>query len=333
MKHLRHDVFRLAGTYLAIIMVMSFGFSVIFYMTSARELDRKPRGYDTVQLAPINASGGMATTFEDYLLQRADESRRALLLDLILVNLAALILGSILSYFLAERTLQPIEDNMEAQSQFVSDASHELRTPLTALLTANEVALRNKNLKLTDARQVIADNVADITRLQELANSMLGLLKDDDAAMLREEVPLQMVVSDAMNLVVNQALDKEIAVEDNVANLVVRGNRQRLTQLVTILLDNAVKYSRKSTTVYLASERQGNRAVLIVRDEGVGMDAGTLEHIFTRFYRAEKSRTTGGYGLGLSIAKKIVDAHHGKITVSSVVGKGTEFRIYLPIVG
>lgn len=98
-----------------------------------------------------------------------------------------------------------------AQAQFVSDASHELRTPLTALRASNEVALRNKKLKLADARQVIADNIDDIARLQDLANSMLGLLKDDDAAALQQPVRLDAIVSGAVNMVVTQALAKDIS--------------------------------------------------------------------------------------------------------------------------
>ncbi len=329
MKHLKRDVFRLAGTYLIIIMVMSLGFSIIFYNASMHELDRKPHGLNAGQVAlPPTATG--TTTFQDYLAQRAEESREALLIDLLLVNIMALILGGLLSYLLAEKTLRPIEENMEAQSQFVSDASHELRTPLTALMAANEVALRDKRLTLKDARQVIADNIDDIARLQDLANSMLGLLKDDDEKLFKSPVSLRDVVGDAMNMVVNQALAKDIAVEDATTDLMIRGNHQSLTQLFTILLDNAIKYSDHGKSVYLASERRGKQVVVTVRDEGVGMGKATLANIFTRFYRAEKSRTTSGYGLGLSIAKKIVTAHGGKIVAVSEPGKGTTFTINLP---
>ena len=113
---------------------------------------------------------------------------------------------------------------MAAQSRFVSDASHELRTPLTALLTANEVAARNTKLTLAQAKRVIADNVSDVTRLQTLANSMLGLLKDDDATIAKAPVSLQAVVNRAMNLVVAQAVEKNIAVEDETIELTLLGD-------------------------------------------------------------------------------------------------------------
>jgi len=327
MKHLKQDVLRLTGTYLAIIMAMSVGFSVIFYSVSMRELDRRPH---TISLTDIAADPDTRLTFDDYLSDRAEEARTSLLLDLILVNFLALVSGGILSYLLAQYTLRPIEENMEAQAQFVSDASHELRTPLTALRTANEVALRDKKLKISEARAVIADNIEDITRLQSLADAMLGLLRDDTAG-FQEGVSLPNVVSEALSLVVNQAQAKNISVEDATGDTKLYGNARSLTQLITILLDNAIKYSPEGSAVHLASEIQGRSLVLTVKDEGIGMDEEAIRNAFTRFYRAEESRSTAGYGLGLSIAKKVVDAHHGKIAIQSTPGKGSVFTITLPV--
>lgn len=327
MKHLKQDVLRLTGTYLAIIMAMSVGFSVIFYSVSMRELDRRPHA---ISLTDIAADPDTRLTFDDYLSNRADEARTSLLVDLVLVNLMALISGGILSYLLAQYTLRPIEENMEAQAQFVSDASHELRTPLTALRTANEVALRDKKLKIADARAVIADNIEDITRLQSLADSMLGLLRDDTAD-FQANVSLPDVVGEAMNMVVNQAQAKNISVEDATGDTVLYGNARSLTQLLTILLDNAIKYSPEGSAVHVASEVQGRSLVLSVKDEGVGMNEESVKNAFTRFYRAEESRSTAGYGLGLSIAKKITEAHHGKISIESVPGEGSKFTVVLPL--
>lgn len=330
MKHLKHDVMRLAGTYLIIIMTMSVVFSAIFYSTAARELDRAPRN---------NGPGANAFVAQDrddirdYLSERADEGRAALLVELVVINVLMLGIGAVLSYVLAERSLRPIEENMEAQMQFVSDASHELRTPLTAMRTTNEVVLRDTKLTLKQARQTITENIDDIIRLQYLTDSMLGLLKDDDKVALRQEVDLQQVAGDAMNAVVQQAIEKDITIEDSVSQVVVQGNPQALTQLVTILLDNAIKYSPVESVITVSAERSSRHVTLAVRDEGVGMDEATISQIFTRFYRADKARTqegVSGYGLGLAIAKKIVDAHHGKIHVESAPDKGTTFRIELP---
>ena len=331
MKHLKHDVIRLAGTYLIIIMTMSIIFSAMFYSTAAKELDRTPHTYGPGANAFILQNGD---DIRDYLSQRADEGRAALLAQIIAINLLMLGVGSLLSYLLAERTLRPIEENMEAQTQFVSDASHELRTPLTAIRTTNEVALRDKSLTLSKARQTIEENVDDITRLQYLTDSMLGLLRDDDKTQLKQDVDLQAAVGDAMNAVVPQALVKHITIEDSVARVRFQGNPQAIAQLVTILLDNAIKYSPERSTVSISSESSSRLVTLIVSDQGIGMDEEVISQIFTRFYRADKARTrkgTHGYGLGLAIAKKIVEAHRGKINVESTLEEGTTFRIELPI--
>lgn len=327
MKHLKADVLRLAATYLTIIMVMSIGFSFVLYGVSAQQLDR-PRPHDGF------AGGYLRQDIDDYLAVRANEGKNELRLQLLILNTLTLLLGGLLSYLLAERTLRPIEDNMEAQAQFVSDASHELRTPLAALMAANEVALRSKKLTLTEAKAVLQGNIADVTRLQQLTASLLELLRDRPETYVKEQVNIQSVVADAMNSVAAQAIAKHIAVDDQTSRAVVYGNYQALAQVLTILLDNAIKYSSDRSTVRVTSETSNKRVVVAVIDQGIGIDAESLPHVFTRFYRANKARArhdADGYGLGLAIAQNIVKAHQGKLEVSSKPGKGSTFSVSLPI--
>ncbi len=322
MKYLKHDVLRLAATYLAIIMIMSIGFSFLLFGVSRDELGRRPR-----EFAPDSPFSG--NSMQQYFDQREQESRQTLLIDLVLANVGMLLFGGVISYLLAERTLRPIEQNMAAQAQFVSDASHELRTPLTALRTANEVALRSKTLKLKEAKEVIRENVDDISRLQGLADSMLGLLREEQPIQ-RTSVDLATVVADAMNNVAPQALRKHIEIIDEVPRITVRGERQLLGSLVTILLDNSVKYSHTPSVIRVAAQASGQKVQLRVSDEGVGMSRETIANVFTRFYRADSARSTEGYGLGLAIAEKIVHQHGGTIRVESQLGKGTTVTVVLP---
>lgn len=328
MKHLKKDVLRLTLTYLAIIMVMSLLFSGIFYGTATHELDRRPqRGAPASNITTISDA-----EFSEYLDQRSAESRGVLIADIIGVNVMILIAGTFLSYFLAERTLKPIEDNMEAQIQFVSDASHELRTPLTALRTANEVALRDKKLTPAKAREVMHENVQDIIRLQSLTDSMLGLLRDEPT--VHHVVVMSEVVADAMTIVAAQAVEKHIAIDDRTANVRVVGHMDSLVRLIVIILDNAIKYSEPGTTISVSSSTIAKYVTLSITDQGMGMEPETLKHVFTRFYRADKARsstTTSGYGLGLPIAKKIIDAHSGRIEMASKLGAGTTVIVYLPL--
>lgn len=322
MNYLKHDVLRLAATYLAIIMIMSIGFSFLLFGVSRDELGRRPR-----EFAPDSPFSG--NSMQQYFDQREQESRQTLLIDLVLANVGMLLFGGVISYLLAERTLRPIEQNMAAQAQFVSDASHELRTPLTALRTANEVALRSKTLKLKEAKEVIRENVDDISRLQGLADSMLGLLREEQPIQ-RTSVDLATVVADAMNNVAPQALRKHIEIIDEVPRITVRGERQLLGSLVTILLDNSVKYSHTPSVIRVAAQASGQKVQLRVSDEGVGMSRETIANVFTRFYRADSARSTEGYGLGLAIAEKIAHQHGGTIRVESQLGKGTTVTVVLP---
>jgi two-component system sensor histidine kinase CiaH len=331
LSFLRSTTARLAVSYLAIIMVLSIGFSIVFYYTSAQELGRQlPPPSLLTGGVDINPVPGYGQFFQ----ARIDEGRHALLIRLMLLNGLACIGGALLSYYLARRTLRPIEDAMEAQSRFVTDASHELRTPLTAVLASNEVALRKPSLTLADTKGIIKSNMEEMAKLKGLSDGLLGLAKQDKPARVGPPVSLQDIAGDGMNHILKAAQAKQIAVEDSVPNVRVRGDRQSLTQAVVILLDNAIKYSPPSSTIQLEGYQKDRHGYISVRDEGSGISPIDLPHIFDRFYRADASRArseSNGYGIGLSIAKKIAEQYHGKIIASSTLDRGSTFTLELPL--
>jgi two-component system sensor histidine kinase CiaH len=321
---------RLAASYLAIIMVLSISFSYVLYKTSAHELGRQippVSMFDPEQPDPLE--------YHHFFDQRINEGRGHLLERLVLLNLFVLGAGAVFSYYLARRTLQPIESAMEAQSRFVTDASHELRTPLTAILTANEVAQRKSSLTLKQARDTIKSNTEEIIKLQGLTDGLLSLAAQDiNGPLFSQPVSLQDITGEAMNRVLAAAQAKQIAIQDNVPDIKVSGDQAKLAQVATILLDNAVKYSSDKSTVYIEGHGKDGHGYLSVRDEGIGISAADLPLIFDRFYRADPARTkpdTDGYGIGLSIARKIIEQHRGRITVSSAPGKGSIFVLQLPL--
>ena len=154
MNYLKHDVLRLAATYLAIIMIMSIGFSFLLFGVSRDELGRRPR-----EFGPDSPFSG--NSMQQYFDQREQESRQTLLIDLVLANVGMLLFGGVISYLLAERTLRPIEQNMAAQAQFVSDASHELRTPITAMRAETELTLTEPKLTLAQAKKQLESNILE----------------------------------------------------------------------------------------------------------------------------------------------------------------------------
>lgn len=333
MKQLRavlsSDTFRLASTYLLIIMIMSIAFSVVLYHTSDHQLGR--------QLPPDQiVESSYQQPLDSFFRHRIDEGRHELRIRLIVLNGTALILGSLVSYLLARRALEPIEAAMEAQAQFVSDASHELRTPLTAILTSNEVVLRRRGLTLADAKQTISQNMEDVQRLQQLADGLLTLARHDNAQPAFSQVDLSDITSQALSSVVPQATAKDISVDDKVGALKVAGDAAALRQVIVVLLDNAVKYSPDGGTVEVSASSRGKSAFITVSDNGPGIAAADLPHLFKRFYRADNSRTSDkgtspGYGLGLAIAQRIAVDHGGKISVVSQPGQGSTFTLRLPL--
>lgn len=324
---------RLAASYLAIIMVLSVGFSFVLYNASAHELGREVP--PTTMFTPQQLFNGDDPGFHHFFQRRIEEGRGHLLGRLIVLNLLVLVVGAALSYYLARRTLEPIETAMEVQSRFVTDASHELRTPLTAIMANSEVALRKPGLTAKQAKDVITSNVEEMVKLKNLSDGLLSLSKQDTSTLDKQPVSLQDVATEALNRILPAAQAKQISIDDKVPAIKVSGDLPSLTQAVVAMLDNAVKYSPAASTVYLEGHKKGEHGYISVRDEGSGIAAEDLPRIFDRFYRVDLSRTaaenTDGHGIGLSIARKIVEQHEGRITVSSTPGQGSTFVIQLPL--
>lgn len=324
------NTLRVTAGYLSIIMVMSIAFSFVFYRTSASELGRQlpPDSIFVIRGNLVKRPAG----FDDFFQNRIDEGRHQLLARLILLNLLTLLMGAGISYWLARRTLEPIEAALDAQTQFVSDASHELRTPLAAMQASNEVALRTRKLTSTEAKALIKNNNEDITRLKALSDALLNLAQQDQQHIELQPVALQDVVSQAMTFIVPQAYAKDIAVEDTVSKLKVLAEFASLQQVLVILLDNAIKYSPEKSTITIHSETKSKSVFLAISDQGIGISDEDLPNIFKRFYRADAARTNNsqhGYGLGLAIAERIMHQYGGSISVTSEPKKGSTFTLRL----
>ena len=325
---------RLSGSYLIIIMLMSIGFSIVFYNASSHELGRQVPPPSSFGIRHYDDYRGPGPRINDFFQKRISEGRHTLLERLVLVNALTLVFGGFISYSLARRTLEPIEVNMEAQNQFVSDASHELRTPLTVLQTTNEVALRKRTISNAEAKELLAHNVSEVAKLQLLTDSLLKLAKADGEKQSLVATPLASLITDALNTVMPAALAKKISVADTILPATVMASPPALTQAIVTVLDNAIKYSPAKSTIYVDAKKQGKLALLSIRDEGPGIAAEHLPHIFDRFYRADAARNkqnTDGFGIGLALARKIAEQHHADLIATSQPGRGTVFTFKLPL--
>jgi two-component system, OmpR family, sensor histidine kinase CiaH len=325
---------RLALTYLGIIMVLSIGFSAVFYHESTHEVGSGFRR-QTNQLRD-NLYFAPPATLERIRDDGLNNFRVNLFWRLVVLNVSMLIIGGALSMFLAEKSLEPLEEAMASQSRFTSDAAHELRTPLTAMKTEIEVALRSSKLTDKDAREILKSNLEEIIKLESLTAALLRLAKNSHTTdnTTWQPVVVTELLKDASERIATPLKEKNMTIDlPAPAATTVRGDRDQLVELFVILFDNAIKYGTEKTALTVTAGQGDGQVVVRVSDKGIGIAQADLPHIFERFYRADQSRTKTkitGYGLGLSVAHAIADAHQGSITAVSKPGAGTTFSVSLP---
>ncbi|KKS45684.1 hypothetical protein A3J20_01485 [Candidatus Gottesmanbacteria bacterium RIFCSPLOWO2_02_FULL_42_29] len=327
--------FKLTAWYLTIIMSVSLLFSAFIYKGADAELSRIERRQQ-IRVERFRAQFfGLPDFPEMFAPVSVDEIRERLLVALGIINGGILVLAGGAGFFLAGRTLRPIEEMVQEQNRFIADASHELRTPLTSIKTQTEVSLRDKKLTLTQAKSLLVSNLEEVDNLQSISDRLLELAQiEKPNYFVFAPLDFKSVVREAVAKIKPLAKQKQIAISYPHKSQMMDGDRIRLTEMLVIFLDNAVKYSQKKKSINLSSKITGQSLIVKVTDQGIGIDRQDLPHIFERFYRSDKARTNqyvSGYGLGLSIAKKIIDVHHGTIQVTTKKNQGSAFTITLPL--
>jgi len=314
-------------------MLVSITFSLAFYRASTFEIQRV---IERIHYLQQQSSQLQLPTPPNAIitLDQLQDVKIRLQISLIVINGIILFLAGGAGYFLAGRTLRPIQIMVDEQNQFISDASHELRTPIATLRAEMEATLLEKRLGDKEARNLIESNLEELGKLQELANSLLELAHvHKKGEGFNDIVILSDVVQAAFKKVSPMAKKKHIVFDISAIEGRIKGNKQSLTEVFINLFDNAIKYSHSKTTVTVTSKLRKNTAIIAIIDQGIGIAADDLTHIYDRFYRADKSRSQAdGHGLGLSIAKKIIMAHNGSIYVESALKEGTTFTISFPLV-
>lgn len=254
---------------------------------------------------------------------------------IMLCSFIFIILSISASYILSKKMMQPIIAAWNKQSQFVENASHELRTPLTVIQNKLELLLRTPQEKIADKFESIALSLSETRRLSKLTSDLLTLARADSAETQLVMEPFQ--VDDFIQGVcepymeIAQSQDKHLWLSLN-CKTSINADKERLHQLLVILLDNALKYTNVQDSIGVKTYIEDQKIVFEVTDTGIGIKEENIKAIFERFYREDKarSRETGGVGLGLSIAQWIVERHHGSITAVKNQQKGTTFKVKLP---
>ncbi|MBI3341647.1 HAMP domain-containing histidine kinase [Candidatus Curtissbacteria bacterium] len=330
---------KLTAWYLLIIMLVSITFSTIIYQGIVREVERFDRAQRVrIQRRLLEQTGDLQSPLpmpssNPELVKEAEQRVLALLF---FINAIILLVSGGLGYLLAGYTLNPIKKMVEDQNRFIADASHELRTPLTSLKSSIEVFMRGKTANPKEVKELLSSNLEEVNQLESLTADLLQLTKYEagNGKVHFDRVEIETVIDKAVQRVQPLAVKKHIKIIKKTIKKQVIGEAESLTKLITALLDNAIKYSSKNSTISVFCKQIDSIIEITVQDSGIGIDQKELGDIFNRFYRSDKSRSKeniAGYGLGLAIAKKIVDNHKGTITVKSKVGHGTAFTIHLPI--
>ena len=227
-----------------------------------------------------------------------------------------------------------IQDSYERQDRFVSDASHELRTPIAVIQGYVNLLDRwgkNDEQVLDESITAIKDEAEN---MKELTEKLLFLARSDKNQLMMEKQDFN--VKELVDEVMKETLlisNRHDIISHHDDHVILHGDRKLLKQALRIFIDNGVKFTPKGGTIKLSTQLTKSHVLFVIEDTGIGISKEDLPLIFDRFYRSDKSRTkeTGGYGLGLSIAKLIIDMHHGKVEVQSTMGVGTKFTIMIPI--
>lgn len=256
---------------------------------------------------------------------------KKLIIILSLVGLGAALLTFFVSLISANSSIRPVEESYNKQKQFIADASHELKTPLTTINTNIDVLLAHENCLIKDEKKWLLYIKGESERMAKLTNDLLYLAQFDHSEnVIYSRISFSDVVQSVILTTEAVAFEKNIFIDDDIAeNINVLASPDQLKQLILILIDNAVKYTPPGGRIDISLQKP---AVFKIRNTGEGISESDMKMIFERFYRSDKSRNrdSGGYGLGLSIAKAITQSFKGEIAVSSSKGEYTEFTVSLP---
>lgn len=330
----RSATLKLTAWYMLILMAISITFSVVIYQLNYREVSFRLESLqhsiiDTFNM-PINSYLYQQST-DNPLLSESRKASSQMILSLVYINIVVFIAGGLGAFFLARRTLRPIAEAHEAQSRFTSDASHELRTPLSAMKAELEVYLRDKNLTIEEARELLDSNLEEVDKLIQLSEMLLKLSRLDHDKLEFNSIDVAILLEEHLKRFPQDTKRFKVTARKKAVTC---GNEAAVNELISILVDNALKYSPPKSPIHIRLFEQRGQIGFEIKNEGNKIPEEILPKLFDRFFRADTSRTSGakkGYGLGLSIAKKIVDIHHGELTVSSGED-ATIFTFYLPII-
>ena len=306
---------KLTALYVLIVAIIVLGFSVFLYQSVGKNLrDANDDDFNDI-------------TSRQHFIENTLNSLQS---DLILADIFILIITAGFSFVLAGKTLKPIQQSVEAQKAFTSNASHELRTPLAVMRNDIEVYLRNNYPTKEMTHGVMNSNLEEIKHMSGIAEDLLLLARSDNKVPINNK---EINVNDLVKKITERM--KSLADSRNIKLIythsdpfVIQGVQESLERVLLNIVQNSIDHTTSGGSITTKVEKDGSQVAIYVTDTGSGIAPDKLPHIFKRFYKGD---ATNGTGLGLSIVKGIVDQHGGNVSVESTLGKGTRVIIKLPI--
>jgi two-component system, OmpR family, sensor histidine kinase CiaH len=258
---------------------------------------------------------------------------RTLLTSIMLVGLIGSLLSFGASFIMAHRAMIPIKNAWQQQKDFLADASHELRTPLAVIQANLDVVLGNSDELVSDQHKWLYNIREESISMAKLVDSLLFLARADSQQQLLFHQPfslttaLEQAVAPFEPVAAAKGISLTLSATEQVTS---HGDESRIKQVITILIDNAIRHTSSGGSLAINLSQTSSTAVFTVADTGEGIGAEHLDKIFERFYQVDKARSSGGTGLGLAIAKWIIAGHNGTILIASTPGVGTMFTVKLP---
>ena len=320
-------------------MIITVAFSFVVYTEVSRSakkalLTQKHR--IEIDIYDFSVENPMPRRIKYYDIETLDEIKKQTLSLLIAINLFILLASGAFSYFLANQTLKPIEIMVKKQKGFISNSAHELKTPLTVMKSEIEVTLRDKNPTLGVYKDSLKSILEEVDKLHVLTDSLLKQSKlNHNTTITLSKINIASVLNKTLKNLERIANTKNISIKKKLTDKAyIFGDTTTLGEALSNIIENAIKYSYTDSNIEVYLTKTKNTALITIKDFGRGIYKEDLPFIFDPFYRGDKSRTkssTNGYGLGLSIAKEIIEKHKGIIEVESKESKYTLFKISLPL--
>jgi two-component system sensor histidine kinase CiaH len=320
---LRHNLFlqarlKLTALYVVIVAIIVFGFSIFLFSS----LERNLRDASEDDFANANSRA-------HFIEHTVRPIRNTLLFTDVLIILSA----AGVSYWLAGKTLKPVQNALEAQRLFATQASHELRTPLAVMRNDSEVTLRNPRATTSDLRETLSSTIEEIEKMSQLVEDLLVLARSENAQVAAHG---NVNIADIQRetLLKLEPLTKQkglVIISETHGKMDIIGNEQELKRVLINILQNSIEHTDEGGEIRLISQEKKGFVQLNIQDTGCGIATHDLPHVFNRFYKGNRSSEKEGTGLGLSIVKEIVTQHEGSIEIDSTEGLGTTVRITFPL--